>query len=305
MFTESKIFASDLRCLKKKDIYRNGSFSYVTKMQSNLNNRAVPCANLNYVKQANEYQNISGLIVSPKHIDFVDDSKFIILSEKPLETAFLIHEEISKLNNFQWSDFATEIHPTAKISSSAIIPMNNVKIGKNVVISDNVVVHERTLIGDESLIGSNSSIGCDAFQVFKHNNGRQKIIAQTGGVKINKNVEIQSNCTISRAIFGGFTEIGAETLIDSQVHIGHDCLIGKKVLIANQCSIAGRVTVSDNVYLGPNSTISNGIEIGENSKITLGSTVITKVPKNTTFTGFGAQEHSEWMRQRIMHLRKK
>lgn len=305
MFTESKIFASELKCLKKTDIFRDGSFSYVTKMESNLNNRVVPCASLNYIKQANDYQNISGLIVSPKHVDLVNDSKFIILSVRPLETAFLIHEEISKLNNFQWSNFATEIHPTAKISSSAIIPKNNVKIGKNVVISNNVVVHERSLIGDGSLIGSNSSISCNAFQVFKQANGRQKIIAQTGGVKINKNVEIQSNCTISRAIFGGFTEIGSETLIDSQVHVGHDCFIGKKVLIANQCSIAGRVTISDNVYLGPNSTISNGIEIGENSKITLGSTVISKVPENATFTGFGALEHREWMRQRIMHLRKK
>tara|TARA_Y100001970_G_scaffold52859_1_gene66902 strand:- start:23896 stop:24813 length:918 start_codon:yes stop_codon:yes gene_type:complete len=305
MFSAKSIKASEIKNLDTIKIIKDGSFSYITKLESHLENRLVPCTLEKHIKISNKIKNISGLIVPPSLMGLVDDSKFLLVSDDPLESAFRIHEEISKIDNFQWKNFKTEIHPSSEISEHAYISSSNVKIGKNVKIFDNVVIHDRCIIEDDCIIGANTVLGCNAFQVFKQRNKPQIIISQSGGVKIHKGVEIQSNCTVSKAIFGGFTEIGSETLIDSQVHIGHDCLIGKKVLIANQSSIAGRVFIEDGAYLAPNTTISNGIRIGANSKITLGSTVISDVAKDTTVTGFGALDHKEWMRQRIMQLRKK
>ncbi|MBJ12660.1 MAG: hypothetical protein CMG62_06230 [Candidatus Marinimicrobia bacterium] len=305
MFTGKSLKASEIKNVDGFKIIRDGSFSYVTKLESPLEKRLVPCTLEKHIKSCNKIDDVSGLIVPPSLADLVDDSKFLLTSDEPLESAFRIHEEISKIDNFQWENFETVIHPSCEISKNACISLNNVKIGKNVKIFDNAVVHDRTIIEDNCIIGANTVLGCNAFQVFKQKNKPQKIIPQSGGVKICQGVEIQSNCTVSRAIFGGFTEIGSETLIDSQVHVGHDCKIGKKVLIANQSSIAGRVFIEDGAYLAPNITISNGIRVGSNSKITLGSTVITDVAKDSVVTGFGALEHTEWMRQRIMQLRKK
>lgn len=305
MFTKNLIKVSELSATKDLEVLKDGSFSYITKIESDLSDRLVPCSQEKHINSCNSDQTVNGLIVKKGLVDLVNKNKFIIISEKPLETAFKIHEEISNIKDFQWKDFPTQIDSSSSISENAIIAQNNVLIGKNVRISRNAVIHQRTIIEDNCVIGAGTVLSCDAFQVFNINEKHQKIIKQSGGVRLKNNVEIQSNCTVSRAVFGGFTEIGSETLIDSQVHVGHDCKIGKKVLIANQASLAGRVLIEDGAYIAPNATISNGLKIGKNAKITIGSTVISDVPENTTFTGYGAVDHKEWMRQRIMQMRKK
>jgi UDP-3-O-[3-hydroxymyristoyl] glucosamine N-acyltransferase len=106
---------------------------------------------------------------------------------------------------------------------------------------------------------------------------------------------LQPNCVIGRATFGGFTKIGAETLIDAGVSISHDCEIGAEVTICANASISGRATVGRGAYIGPNAAISNGVALGDKSVVSIGSVVTRAVAPNTRVTGNFAMPHAKWL----------
>ena len=105
MFTKNLIKVSELSATKDLEVLKDGSFSYITKIESDLSDRLVPCSQEKHIKSCNSDQTVNGLIVKKGLVDLVNKNKFIIISEKPLETAFKIHEEISNIKDFQWKIF--------------------------------------------------------------------------------------------------------------------------------------------------------------------------------------------------------
>lgn len=304
MFTNNTIAASLIAEILALDLRRDFSFSYAAKIHNPLQARVVPCGSQRHLQEALSFPEVVGVVVPESIARLVPIEMGLVVDDKPLAKVIEIHEYLVALKDFQWAGFPSRIDPDAYIDPSAFVAPNDVVIGKGSIVSAKAVVLPRSIIGQGSVIGPGSIIGCDAFQVAKAN-GVQRIIRQSGGVAIGDGVEVQSNCTVSRAVFGGFTEIGNETLIDSQVHVGHDCRIGRRVLIANQASLAGRVIIEDDVYVAPNVTISNGITLRSKSQITIGSVVMRNVPENQKVTGFNAQPHEKWMIQSIRMQRLK
>ncbi len=134
-------------------------------------------------------------------------------------------------------------------------------LGDDCILFPNVVIYDRCTIGNRVSIHSNSSIGQDGFGYATHAGEHHKI-PQVGGLVIEDDVEIGSNCAIERATIGE-TRIGNGTKLGDLVTIGHGTTLGSHCLIVSLVGIAGSVDVGNYVVLGGQVGVSGHIKIGD------------------------------------------
>lgn len=275
-------------------VLRDAAFAFVGKIPTNLQNRFVPCNSPDHIVAAARQSGVVGIITHDNLASLVPQSLGLATSTNPTQSAYLLHEEIAALADFQWQSFESVIDPSAIVHPSAYIAERDVVIGSRSVIHPNAVILPRSIIGADCAIGPGTVVATDAFEVNTHSSP-YRIMRQSGGVRLADFVEVQAKCTLVRATFGGFTELGRETKLDCQVHFAHDCVAGNRVRIAACAEISGRVTIGDDCFVGPNSSISNGVNIGNRAKITLGAVVTKDVADDETVTGNFAVPHKKWL----------
>lgn len=275
-------------------IKRDCAFAFAGKIPTKLAPRLVACRQPEHLNTAAQYPDISVIIVPAALEEAVPARLGYALCEDPVRALNEIQSRLALPTSGQWESFTSRIHPTATIMHGAYVAPNDVVIGKDVIVFPNAVIMPRSLIEDGTRIGPGTIIGADAFEVDMGSEP-QRILPQSGGVKIGRHVDILAKCTIVRSTFGGFTEIGDGSKFDCQVHLAHDCRTGKGVQIAACAELSGRVTLGDNVFVGPNASISNGITIGQNSRVTIGAVVTRNVEDNQRVTGNFAIEHNKWL----------
>lgn len=294
MFTERRISLSELVGPLGIDVHRDAEIAYVGKIPTRLPNRLVPAGRQSHLNEALRESGITAYVVPEELASQVPDGVGVVVSDRPLVTARQIHEHLCMLPGFHWEDFDSRIDPTAVVMSGAYIAPKNVVVGPRTRIGPNAVILERTIIGSDCDIGPGVAMGGDAFEQAPGASPK-RILKQAGGVLLDDHVTIQSNCTIIRATFGGFTRLGRETKLDSLVHVAHDCELGERVTITACSELSGRVLIGDDAYLGPNCSVSNGVTIGAGATVTIGSVVVRDVPESTRVTGNFALPHQKWL----------
>lgn len=295
MFTYHEFSLAHFATKARYSVIRECSFSFAGKIPSLLDNRIVSCARAHHLDEAGKTQGIAGVIVPASLADRVPEHLGMAVAENPIRALNLVQDELAADGSGQWKSQATEIHPSAKVLPGAYIAEMDVVIGAGVTIHPNAIVLPRSIIGEGSTIGPGTVVGADAFDVDVHATPR-RVVRQSGGVMIGRHVDIQAKCTVVRATYGGFTELGDETKLDCQVHFAHDSRAGRRVLIAACAEISGRVLIGDDTFIGPNASISNGINIGPRSHVTIGAVVTRDVPAESRVTGNFAVDHNKWLR---------
>lgn len=173
---------------------------------------------------------------------------------------------------------------------------DNVNIGSNTVIYPNVTIYRDCTIGNDCIIHSGTVIGSDGFGFAHTNEGKHIKIYQNGNVEIGNDVEIGSNCSIDRAVFGT-TRILDGVKIDNLVQIGHNCIIGEYSIIVSQTGIAGSSRLGRNVVMGAQSGIAGHLEIAPFTTIAARGGVTKTIKEgNKTWAGFPLVEHKTWLK---------
>lgn len=163
---------------------------------------------------------------------------------------------MSKTDEYCRKKFVSIIEDNCSISEKAIVPSENIKIGKNVIIEAGVVLIGHVEIGDNSIIHSGSVIGAQGND-FKRIGDELIRTSQVGGVVIDEGVEIDPNCCIERPAFPyENTYIGKQTKIGALSFLAHGVSIGNYTQIKGMVNIAGYTSIGNNVYVGPGVVIS-------------------------------------------------
>lgn len=219
-----------------------------------------------------------------------------------------------------------EIHPSAMIAQNVFIG-EHVKIGAKVEIMPGSVIHSHSEIGDNTKIYSNVSvypftkigmncrihagtvIGSDGFGYTFHQGNHLKIW-HMGGVIIQDDVELGSNCSVDAGTFSP-TVIGKGTRIDNLVQIAHNVKLGKGCIVCGQSGIAGSAVLEDYVVLGgraaigPDCHLGMGTQVAGGAKLTEGGIW----PAGSKLGGHPARDLREWMKGlayvRTMSLKEK
>ena len=221
--------------------------------------------------------------------------------------------------------FATDIHPTAVIDTTAgigngtrigagcyigpkvqlgenttIYPnvtiLDECTIGKNTAIWSGAVVRERCHIGNDCIIHPNATIGADGFG-FRPDPARGLVkIPQIGNVIIGNNVEIGANSSVDRGKFSS-TILGDGCKIDNLVQIGHNSKLGKFCIMAGNSGLAGSVTLGNGVIIGGSASIKDHLTLGDGAIVGAGSGVAADVPAGKTVLGYPAVEARDALKQ--------
>jgi acetyltransferase-like isoleucine patch superfamily enzyme len=240
--------------------------------------------------------NLSCLITMKELCPGLPDKNQIALafSDDPCESFFNIHNFLVQNSDFYSAPSPTKIGKNTFIHPTTFIADSGVNVGDNCHIGPNVSILEGTVIENNVIIRAGTTIGSESNASYKGKDGITPIFS-SGGVLIHNNVEIQSNCCISRAVLGGFTEIGESTKIDNLVHIGGGASIRKRCMIVALAVVGRDATLGNDVWIGPGSVVSDNISIGDRAYVTLGSVVTEDVLPNQRVTGNFAIEHEKFL----------
>lgn len=204
-----------------------------------------------------------------------------------------------------------DVHPTAIISQGVFLGAN-VKIGKDVrlypgcvvsshsevgegtVLYPNVSLMPRTKIGKNCRIHSGTVIGSDGFG-YNFSEGVHHKVWHMGGVIIEDNVELGSNCCVDQGTFSP-TIIGAGSKVDNQVQIAHNVKMGKGVVLCGQGGLAGSSSVGDFTVFGGGARLAPDTHVGAGCQVGGNAGVTTNVEDGATVAGFPARPIKEWLK---------
>ena len=174
---------------------------------------------------------------------------------------------------------------------------DNVVIGDNTTIYAGVRIYHNCVIGERCVIHAGAVIGADGFGFAPTANGYDKI-PQIGIVTIEDDVEIGANTCIDRSTMGSTyvrkgvkldnlvqiahnTDIGANTVMSSQVGVAGSTKVGKDCIIAGMVGISGHIQIADNTTIGAFSGVSNTIK--EPGQIYHGAVAIPAMKNKRSF----------------------
>ena len=175
-----------------------------------------------------------------------------------------------------------------------VVISENVEIGDNNIFFPNCVIYQNTIIKNNCIVNSNTVIGSEGFG-FIPQNGKWKKMPQTGGVILNNEVEIGTNCCVDRPAVG-FTEIGEGTKIDNLVQIGHGVNVGKNCAFAAQVGIAGGAIIGDGVILAGQVGVNNRVKVGNNVIASSKCGIHCDINDGEVVSGFPAMQNKSWLR---------
>ncbi len=179
---------------------------------------------------------------------------------------------------FAYIGAGAKIAKGAKIYPQAYVGPN-VEIGENSVIYPGVKIYHGCKIGKRCIIHGGAVIGADGFGFAPQEDGSYSKIPQTGIVEIEDDVEIGANTAIDRAMMGATrirhgvkldnliqiahnVEVGADTVMASQVGVAGSAKIGSRCMMGGQVGIAGHITVGDGTQVGAQAGIPNSVKPG-------------------------------------------
>ena len=276
-----------------------------------LNDELSFVASSKYIKDI-QSSSAGAIIVDAKTKEFVSENSVALVVENPYwEMAELskyyappIEDNTLPLpvigSNTTVSDKA-EIANGSKIGNDCTI-MAHVYIGANTVVGDNTVIYPNVtvyrdcVLGSDCMIHAGTVIGSDGFGFATNNLGEHKKIYQNGNVVLENDIEIGSNCTLDRAVFGT-TLIKKGVRIDNLVHIGHNCEIGEYSVLVGQSGFAGSTTMGRNTVFGAQSGAAGHLEIAPFNTFAARTGVTKSIEESgLTFAGFPATKHRSWLK---------
>lgn len=289
---------SDFASLGGLQVVRDGVFERTGKLSTPLDGLCVPLRTSAYLSEVNSNYQIAAVITTSEIADGLDSRFAIGTCSEPDAVHSEIHAEVARSHEKNLRASLNRIDNTAKISASANIEEYGVQIGPRCWIGPNVTISAGVTVEADCVLHSGISLGVPAFNTGIID-GRRKIVPQVGGVRLAPHVEMLANCAVARAVFGGETTIGEETVSDNLVYIAHDVQIGRRVQICALVNILGRTVICDEAYIGPSAVIKNGLRVGGGARVSIGAVVTQDVPEGATVSGNFAIPHETF----IKHLR--
>ncbi len=167
------------------------------------------------------------------------------------------------------------------------------KIGNHCTIHANVTLYKETKLGNHVVLHSGAVIGADGFGYTPDQQGRHFKIQQIGNVIIEDHVEIGANTCIDRATFGE-TVIRQGTKIDNLVQVAHNCEIGAHSILVSQVGMSGSCKLGHHVILAGQVGLADHVTLADQVVVGAQSGVPSDLPKPGFYGGSPAIEGMRW-----------
>lgn len=268
-------------------------------------------ANSKYLKDV-ESSKAGAILIDEANKDKVPEGCIALVVESP-------YWDMATLSKYFWTPIeddalaqavigeGTKVSVKAEIANGAIIGENstimagvyvgaNAKVGDNTIIYPNVVVYKDCVVGNDCIIHAGTAIGSDGFGFASNKMGEHNKIYHNGNVVIGDDVEIGSNTSIDRAVFGS-TIVKTGARLDNLIHVAHNCEIGEYAVVAGQTGFAGSSKIGRSNVFGAQSGVAGHLEIAPFNTFAA-RTGVTKTVSTSgkTYAGFPFMDHKSWLK---------
>ena len=285
---------STYRGLAGLEVVRDGRFAVTGKLSTPLDGLCVPLRSAKYAEEVNANPRVTAVITRPEIVDALDVRLAVAVTDQPDAAHSEVHVKLAEQHAAWLHNQPNRIDPTAVIDPNARIADHGVQIGARTWIGANVTVAPGVTIENDCVLHSGVALGVPGFNVGVIG-GRQRVMPQLGGVRLKPWVELLANGCVARAVFGGETTLGEETVADNLVYIAHDVQIGRRVQLCALVNILGRTVIGDGAYVGPSAVIKNGLIIGDRARVSIGAVVTKDVAPDAVVTGNFAVPHDRFL----------
>ena len=282
-------------------VERDGEFLSIAEMPRWRSGALVPITDAAQIERLAAVNFTGCVIVTKTLVPKVPKGVGVIVSDRSFEELCEIHNDIVKEGSFYKPLVENVIDCSAEIHQTAVISGKGVRIGKRCISGPKAMILEGSTLEDDAVIGPGAVIGNEDPLSFRKGSALEKALS-SGGVIIRKDVEIHANCNVSRAVFGGSTEIGAGAKFDNLISIGQNAKVGERSFLAACASIGSNVDMGEEVWIGPNSTVSSGVTLGDKAYVTIGAVVVGDVGQGKKVTGNPAIDHDIFI-ERLKKMR--
>ena len=268
-------------------------------------------ANAKYVKDI-ATSNAGAIIVDEKTKEYVPEGCVALVVDAPYWQMAVVSKEFSSALEDSDAPIASigegsTISSKAEIANGATVGKNctimahvyvgsNVVIGNNTILYPSVTIYRDCRVGSDCIIHAGTAIGSDGFGFASNKVGEHKKIYHNGNVVIEDDVEIGSNTSVDRAVFGS-TLIKKGARLDNLIQVAHNCEIGEGCVFAGQVGLAGSSKIGRNNIFGAQSGVAGHLEIAPFNTFAA-RTGVTKTIKESgkVFAGFPFMDHKSWLK---------
>ena len=175
---------------------------------------------------------------------------------------------------------------------------NDAVIGEHCRLHARSVVCHESILGDRVVLQTGAVIGSDGFGYAWTGSEHMKI-PQTGRAVLEDDVEIGANSCVDRGALGD-TIIRRGVKLDNQIQIGHNVEVGAYSIMASQVGISGSTKVGTGCQIGGQAGIAGHLNIGDGVQLAAKSGVIGDLKAGQAYAGFPAMPHRSWLKMSAM-----
>jgi len=173
-------------------------------------------------------------------------------------------------------------------------------IGDYAELGENCLLHPRSVIAlacilkDRVILQAGAVIGSDGFGYAW--SGREHLkIPQVGRVILESDVEIGANSCIDRGAIGD-TVIGTGVKLDNLIQIGHNVQVGAYTVMASQVGISGSTRIGKGCQIGGQAGTAGHLTIADGCQLAARTGVVSDLLEKGVYAGMPAIPHRLWLR---------
>lgn len=170
-------------------------------------------------------------------------------------------------------------------------------IGTNCLLHSRSVVAHGCVLGNHVILQAGAVIGSDGFGYAWTGNEHMKI-PQTGRVVLEDGVEIGANSCIDRGALGD-TIIRQGVKLDNLIQIGHNVEVGAYSIMASQVGISGSTEIGAGCQIGGQVGMAGHLKVGDGVQLAAKSGVIGDLEAGGSYAGFPAIPHRTWLKMSV------
>lgn len=186
---------------------------------------------------------------------------------------------------------------SGSIIGAGCVVENDVTIGENCLLHSRAVVAHGCVLHDNVILQAGAVIGSDGFG-YAWTGSEHLKIPQTGRVVLEAGVEIGANSCIDRGALGD-TAIRQGVKLDNLIQIGHNVEVGAYSIMASQVGISGSTQIGAGCQIGGQVGMAGHLKVGDGVQIAAKSGVIGNLEGGGSYAGFPAIPHRTWLKMSV------
>ena len=193
-----------------------------------------------------------------------------------------------------------EIDSGTRIAAGCLIG-KGVKIGKDCLLHAGVKVQEGCVLHNRVILQAGAVIGSDGFGYAWSGKEHLKI-PQVGRVVLHDDVEIGANTCIDRGALGD-TVIQQGVKLDNLIQIGHNVEVGALTVMASQVGISGSTTIGKGCQIGGQVGTAGHLKVGDGCQLAARTGVVSDLEEGGIYAGIPAMPHRLWLKTSALTAR--